>query len=103
MGVHCCLCEPQPQHQEALVGKLDDIEVSQPWVIAGDFNCVLADGERSFKSRASSRFQNWFRGHDLIDLGFLGNNYTWSHGSNMETRRIARMDHYAVMYGRGYS
>lgn len=31
-------------------------------------------------------------GHGLLDLGFIGNRYTWSHRCDMATRIAARLD-----------
>lgn len=50
-------------------------------------------------SGASLCFQNWVRGRGMVDLGFVGNRYTWCHGSNMETRRTVRLDWALNCYG----
>lgn len=45
----------------------------------GDFNYVLNGEERSSKKGASTQFQNWVRRNRVIDLGYIGNQFTWRH------------------------
>lgn len=63
-----------------------------PWVIIGDFNCVLLAEERSSRSAVSSSFKSRVDSNGLIDLGYFGSCYTWSHGASVETRQPARLD-----------
>lgn len=62
---------PNSSIRRHLWERLDIIEVWLPWALIGDFNCVLADEERSLNTRAFAVFQNWVRGRGLIDLGFI--------------------------------
>lgn len=66
--------------------------VEDPWLLIGDFNCKLRAKERSTMGGTSSCFQNWVMSRALIDLGFIGPPFTWSHGKTVETRRAARLD-----------
>lgn len=75
-----------------LWGKLYSIEVSLPWVVVGDFNCVLKDDERSSNTGASTSFQNWVPGCGLIDMGFIGPKYTWSQENDLVTRKTSKLD-----------
>lgn len=50
---------PNPSTRRHLWGKLDEIEVSLPWVLVGDFNCAFKAEERSLNMGKSSSFQNW--------------------------------------------
>lgn len=68
------------------------MEVFKPWVLVGDFNCVINDEERSSNSGVSSRFRNWVMEKGLLDIGFSGNPFTWSHGVSLEMRRATRLD-----------
>lgn len=61
-------------------------------MLAEDFNCLLADEERISKIGASTLFNNWVQTNGMIDLGFIGNEYTWRHGTNVETRKAARLN-----------
>lgn len=83
---------PTPMERKFLWAKLNGIRTHRPWVLVGDFNCVLRNEERSSNSGASSCFQNWVGERGLLDLGFIGNKFTWRHGRSVETRRAARLD-----------
>lgn len=83
---------PNPSLRRYLWDQLDELAVDAPWMLVSDFNCVLADEERSSKTGVSSCFQNWVRRAGLIDLGYVGSQYTWKHGTSSETRRATRLD-----------
>lgn len=83
---------PNPSVRRHLWAELDGIHVSNPWLLACDFNCVLRDDKRSSMTGASSYFQSWVQEGGFIDMGFIGARYTWSHGNDLETRRMARLD-----------
>lgn len=74
------------------MGQLDEFSVKGPWVLMGDFNYVLASDEMSSATGASNRFASWVERRALVDLGFVGNKFTWSHGVELETRKLARLD-----------
>lgn len=57
----------------------------------GDFNCVLKTEERSSGRGVSEIFASWVSLKGLIDLGFSGQKFTWSHGRSVENRRAARL------------
>ena len=42
--------------------------------------------------RRCTRFRHWIENTGLIDLGFAGPKFTWTRGSNRETRKEARLD-----------
>lgn len=83
---------PQTGVRQFLWDKLDALEVGVPWILIGDFNCVLRTDERSLKSGVSSSFGNWIDKNALIDLRYVGIRFTWSHGISIEMRRAARLD-----------
>lgn len=58
----------------------------------GDFNCVLKGEEGSSESGVSECFANWVSQRGLIDLGFIGQSFTWNHGGSLSTRHSARLD-----------
>ncbi|KAL8128558.1 LOW QUALITY PROTEIN: hypothetical protein V2J09_017713 [Rumex salicifolius] len=57
-------------------------EVSQPWLLMGDFNETLSMEERTrdsdSKHRRCDRFRSWANDMAFIDLGFSGPQFTWS-------------------------
>lgn len=83
---------PNPIVRRFFWGKLNGIEVRRPWMLVGDFNCVLHDEERSSNSGVSSCFQSWVGAKELLDARFIGNRFTWNHGYSLKTRRSARLD-----------
>lgn len=71
---------------------MNDLQIDHPWLLMEDFNYVLKGSERSFGSGISENFANWVLQRGLIDLGFSGHNFTWSHGRSADNRRVARLD-----------
>lgn len=41
---------PNPSIRKYLWGRLSEVEINKPWVLIGDFNCVLVEEERSSNS-----------------------------------------------------
>lgn len=80
---------PHASRRSGLWGKLDELPVEGPWLLIGDFNCVLREVERSSRRGASSSFQAWTENNDLIDLGYEGTAFTWGHGARLTTRKAA--------------
>lgn len=72
--------------------QLELIDNSLPWVLLGDFNYTLHEGERSSPGGMSTSFCDWVQRISLIDLGFVGPIYTWNHGRELPTRKTARLD-----------
>lgn len=83
---------PQAVICQFLWDNLDALEVGIPWILIRDFNCILQVEERSSRMGASSSIGSLVSRNGLIDLGFVGTCYTWSHGKTVETRREARLD-----------
>lgn len=83
---------PQASYWQNLWIELDALEVRGPWLLIGDFNCVLRAEERSSSSAVSSSLCSWVDRNALIDLGFAGSCFTWVHGNSIETRKAARLD-----------
>jgi hypothetical protein len=51
------------------------------WLLLGDFNSILSSSEKSggraFGSSAHGDFADFVHSNALIDLGFVGNKFTW--------------------------
>ncbi|PKU60524.1 threonine dehydratase [Dendrobium catenatum] len=55
-----------------------------PWLVGGDFNAITCISERRGGSSPSNRsmddFNNMILSCNLIDIGFVGDKYTWNRG-----------------------
>ncbi|XP_059592566.1 uncharacterized protein LOC132253677 [Vitis vinifera] len=68
-----------------------------PWCVGGDFNVILAQGERSRQGRvtpAMRRFAQVMDDLELIDLPLQGGSFTWSGG--LHNQAWARLDRFLV-------
>lgn len=76
--------------------KADMHSISNPWLVAGDFNSVTNMSEVSnpetFSSTRCSGFNNWIFEEGMIDLGFTGPNFTWMRGKVKDSFKGARLD-----------
>lgn len=72
--------------------KLNEIVVVHPWLIVGDFNCVLSGVERISGRGASSCLINWVKQKGLLDLGYSWPSFTWKHGNNVKTTVAVCLD-----------
>ncbi|WOL02489.1 hypothetical protein Cni_G11208 [Canna indica] len=76
----------------------DNFDISPfPWLICGDFNCVLnscdKQGGLPFRlSKSEVDFRDFTRDLGLIDLGFTGNPYTWCNNRGSASRIMIRLD-----------
>lgn len=57
-----------------------------PWIVLGDFNCILVDHERrggaqNFAIRGRQDFREMVQECHLLDMGFQGRPFTWKHGN----------------------
>ncbi|KAJ4851585.1 hypothetical protein Tsubulata_026425 [Turnera subulata] len=56
-------------------------DAAEPWILLGDFNAVLSGSERRNRlgkpSEGSKAFQNCVNQTGLLDMGFVGNWFTW--------------------------
>ncbi|XP_020586251.1 uncharacterized protein LOC110028653 [Phalaenopsis equestris] len=68
-------------------------QVNSPWLVGGDFNCIISTTEKSGGRTPNLAKMNTFRDNihraGLFDLGFKGPNFTWKRGSIWE--RLDRM------------
>lgn len=83
---------PNARRRISFWERIDEVRFEHLWLIIGDFNCVLLNEERSSKQEASMSFQDWVSRNGLIDLGYVGVVFTWSHGESTATRWAARLD-----------
>ncbi|KAL8160998.1 hypothetical protein V2J09_012487 [Rumex salicifolius] len=70
--------------------------VSEPFLLGGDFNCIVSSEERQGGSGLLHNDSNIFKDliHDLglLDLGFAGSPFTWSRGRSAQNLISKRLD-----------
>ncbi|GLT69224.1 hypothetical protein SLA2020_413920 [Shorea laevis] len=53
-----------------------------PWILIGDFNAILSSAEkkggRNFGSPSHNSFVDFVHSNGLVDLGYVGNPFTWN-------------------------
>ena len=66
-------------------------------LLLGDFNAILSSidkcGGRSFGSTSHMDFVDFVQTNALVDLGFVGNNFTWSNHRSSRANIRERLDH----------
>ncbi|XP_038688673.1 uncharacterized protein LOC119987842 [Tripterygium wilfordii] len=74
----------------------EEIGITAPWLLAGDFNSVVSSDEVSSNRhqvhKRCAGFVNWIFDQGLIDMGFSGPIYTWSRGSRECILKGTRLD-----------
>lgn len=72
------------------------LKIGSHWTAIGDFNSVATIDEVSnkdtFSDRRCSEFNDWIFEEGLVDLGYVGQTYTWMRGTEASTFRGARLD-----------
>ncbi|XP_074314235.1 uncharacterized protein LOC141649444 [Silene latifolia] len=74
-------------------------QVSGPWAIAGDFNCVLSAGERVGGNTPSGEmepFRQCVADCGVIDIDAIGSLFTWNNKKKPEERIYSRIDRFLV-------
>lgn len=91
-----------PSHRQILFQDIVNFggAISIPWLIGGDFNCVLSPSEKmgggmpALDSMAD--FNNCLSSAGLIDIGFTGNAMTWTNNRVGSANIKARLDRVLV-------
>ncbi|WCJ39803.1 DNAse I-like superfamily protein [Euphorbia peplus] len=73
-----------------------NFDLSEPWLVAGDFNAVLNARETTSSTNnythRNGDFVNWVAEEGLIDLGCNGPSFTWMRGNSEDSYSAARLD-----------
>lgn len=83
---------PRPSERIELWEELGSNILESPWSVMGDFNATLREDEWLSPGRPLSTFQEWVRSRGLVDLGYDGPEFTWSHGREINQRKAGRQD-----------
>lgn len=75
-----------------------------PWLIVGDFKSIVTNnghkgGRFSYYSRKSHFFLNFIEDNNLLDLHYIGPNFTWCNNQSGTARHWARLDRCLAKYG----
>ena len=67
-----------------------------PWIVFGDFNKILNSDEKLGWLDRDAKQMEWFKeclcNCGLIDMGFVGQRFTWCNGRIGEQRTLVRLD-----------
>ena len=97
--ISCIYAPHSPQDRNSFWPTLTSVGSSfeGPWFLLGDFNAILSSvdkkGGRSFGSPFHFDFVDFVHSNALVDLGFVGNKFTWSNhrpGKNNIKERLDR-------------
>ncbi|XP_074266555.1 uncharacterized protein LOC141589831 [Silene latifolia] len=85
------------QVREALWDQLVDFSahITEPWLVCGDFNCVLYHAKRLGGSSSDTEiddFQRCLTRRGLVDSPARGSFFTWNNKQDINTRVYSRLD-----------
>ncbi|GLT69444.1 hypothetical protein SLA2020_415930 [Shorea laevis] len=73
------------------------------WLLLGDFNSILSSSEKSggrcFGSSSHNDFADFVHSNALVDLGFIGNRFTWSNHRLGQANIRERLDRGLANHG----
>ncbi|KAL9685919.1 hypothetical protein QQ045_023373 [Rhodiola kirilowii] len=79
---------------EALISVAD--QVDKPWLICGDFNAILSWSEKKGgnrkKGKALRDFNEFLTKAGVADVGYTGNDFTWSNNQEGDAQIWERLD-----------
>jgi hypothetical protein len=96
-----------PQHHNKyltcrLINDLSEYNTHSQWLIFGDFNLLLHNGEKMggnmIDPNITTSFRNTLSHCDLQDLGFNGSKYTWTNKHPGEQLILARLDRFLANF-----
>ncbi|KAH7842530.1 hypothetical protein Vadar_006447 [Vaccinium darrowii] len=74
--------------------------ITEPWVLMGDFNCILSNEEKwGGEEKAEwemADFRNFVADSGLIDIGYVGYPYTWNNKRGGRANVRERLDRVLV-------
>ncbi|KAL8140802.1 LOW QUALITY PROTEIN: hypothetical protein V2J09_006823 [Rumex salicifolius] len=73
----------------------DLLSIGDPFFAGGDFNCIMDQFERHGDS---SVFRDPINDIGLLDMGFIGQNFTWSRGVSVDSCISKRLDRVLMNY-----
>ncbi|XP_026398539.1 uncharacterized protein LOC113294364 [Papaver somniferum] len=89
-----------PVTRKMMWRQLDLGSTSLPWLVLGDFNCVLRMEEKKggipIKEVYMNEFTSWISDNSLVEVDSLGKKYTWSNRQKGSRRIVSKHDRAVV-------
>lgn len=86
-------------YQRRLLWNLIEVHITAatPWVVGGDFNCILSQDEKKggkpfSNSRGALEFYEFMHSNDLHDLNCSGPKFTWTNNKQGNSKIWVRLD-----------
>ncbi|XP_026453345.1 uncharacterized protein LOC113354130 [Papaver somniferum] len=77
--------------------KLNGANIDIPWLVMGDFNCVLRNEEKKGglepRLSATNEFSDWMDDNNFFEVDSLGTTFTWENGKSGVQIIITKLDH----------
>ncbi|XP_026445235.1 uncharacterized protein LOC113345774 [Papaver somniferum] len=97
-GVHISFVHASSDQvtRRTLWNQLDMGDQRVPWLVIGDFNCVLRNEEKKggavLRTSVVNEFSDWLDDNSLFEEESLGSKFTWSNRQSGVRRIISRLD-----------
>ncbi|XP_026443828.1 uncharacterized protein LOC113343974 [Papaver somniferum] len=76
-----------------LWSQLSAVDYTTPWLVIGDFNCVLRNeenkGGRETLTSSINEFSDWMEENSLFEADSLGSKFTWTNGQSGKRLKVA--------------
>ncbi|XP_026420106.1 uncharacterized protein LOC113316093 [Papaver somniferum] len=76
--------------------QLSSRDCTTPWLVMGDFNCVLHNeekrGGREPRTSVINEFADWMDDNDLFEADSLGSKFIWANGQSGVRRILCKLD-----------
>ncbi|XP_026448006.1 uncharacterized protein LOC113348446 [Papaver somniferum] len=73
---------------------------SIPWLVMGDFNCILRLDEKNGglepRTSAINEFSDWLDDNNLFEADSLGSKFTWTNSQSGTNRIISKLDRVVI-------
>ncbi|XP_026399691.1 uncharacterized protein LOC113295576 [Papaver somniferum] len=82
--------------RRSLRQQLSSFDNNIPWLVMGDFNCVLRNDDKKGGytpcTSAINEFSDWLDDNNLFEADSLGSKYTWANGQSGVHRILCKLD-----------
>ncbi|QHO53738.1 Endonuclease/exonuclease/phosphatase family protein [Arachis hypogaea] len=91
---HCNISSPQERERKQMWDSIQNIahNLAEPWILMGDFNYIVDQKEKRGGGLCNihncRRFRKWIDDCKLLDLGYVGQRFTWKGGVRGDLDRV---------------